>query len=337
MAATTETGGASAEREDMGSILEAPITYRNLPTVVLAGGVGGARMARALAAVLDPGDLTVVVNVGDDDRIYGVHVSADLDTVTYTLAGMEGPAGWGMADDTFTVMEHLAERGVDTWFRLGDRDLATCLQRTAALEAGTPLSAATAAVSAGLGVAATVLPVSDDPVRTKITTAAGESLDFQEYFVGRGHRDEVAAVAYEGAAQARPAPGVLEAIATAAMIVIAPSNPPLSVWPILAVPGVREAVAAKGLVVAVSPLFGGKALKGPADRVMASLGLPAGTAGVLAAYDGLLSHLVVDLADRADTTLTTPGVEVLAADTRLGDRDAAARFGTWICALGAGS
>jgi len=189
-------------------------------------------MARALALTLDPAHLTVVVNVGDDDRIYGVHVSADLDTVVYTLAGVEGPAGWGMAGDTFTVMQHLAARGVDTRFRLGDRDLATCLQRTAALDAGAVLSAATSAICTGLGVVPTVLPVSNDPVRTKITTPGGERLDFQEYFAVRGHRDEVAALDYEGAAQARPAPGVREAIAAADLVVIAPSNPPLSIWPI---------------------------------------------------------------------------------------------------------
>ncbi len=324
------------EREDMGSILEALTTYRNLPTVVLAGGVGGARMARALARCLDPADLTVVVNVGDDDRIYGVHVSADLDTVVYTLAGMEGPSGWGVADDTFTVMEHLAGRGVDTRFRLGDRDLATCLQRTAALDAGATLTAATALICAALGVAPAVVPASDDAVRTKITTGSGERLDFQEYFVRRGHRPEVAALDYEGADRARPAPGVLEAIAAADLVVIAPSNPPLSIWPILAIPGLHAAVAAKDLVVAISPLFGGKALKGPADRVMATLGLPPGNAGILAAYAGLLSHIVVDTADAADTDLSRPGLAVVATNTRLADAAAAARFGSWICALADG-
>jgi len=317
----------------MGSILEAPTIHRNLPTVLLAGGVGGALMARALSRCLTSDDLTVVVNVADDDRIYGVHVAADLDTVVYTLAGVEGPHGWGIAGDTFVVMDQLSDLGLETGFRLGDRDLATCLRRTALLDSGATLSAATAELCEFLGVRVTVLPASNDPVRTKIHTAGGERLDFQEYFVARGHRDEVTEVDFAGADRAQPSSGVLDAIRAAGLVVIAPSNPPLSIWPILAVPGIREAVAIKDLVVAVSPLFSGKALKGPADRVMASLGLPPGNGGVLAAYDGLLSHLVVDEGDVDDESLSEPGLTVIAADTRLGDIEAAERFGSWVCAL----
>lgn len=302
------------------------------PTTLLSGGVGGARMARGLAGVLDPDDLTVVVNVGDDDTIYGVHISADLDTVTYTLAGVEGPDGWGLADDTFGVMKALDALGVDTTFRLGDRDLATCLTRTMALAAGEPLSAVTADIAAALGVEQAILPASDDRLRTRVRTPEDEWLDFQDYFVLRGHRDEVTEVAFDGAADAKPAPGVLEAIAGAGLLVIAPSNPPLSIWPILAVSGVREAVAAADRVMAVSPLFGGKALKGPADRVMASLGLPSGNAGVAAAYEGLLTDLVLDEGDAAEAAQIV-GPEVHALDTHIAEPQAAARFATKILSL----
>jgi LPPG:FO 2-phospho-L-lactate transferase len=287
-------------------------------------------MARGLAAVLPPDDLTVVVNVGDDDRIHGVHVAADLDTVLYTLAGIEGPHGWGIAGDTFEAMEALDRLGHDTTFRLGDRDLATCLTRTMALDAGTPLGAATADIARALGVEHTVLPVTDGPVRTRIRTTDGEWLDFQEYFVIRRHRDEVAEVDYEGADAAKPAPGVIAAIEGAEQVIIAPSNPPLSIWPILAVPGVRGAVAAASRVIAVSPLFGGKALKGPADRVMASLGLPPGNEGVAAAYEGLLTDLVIDRSDAADEI---EGVKVHAMDTRIADPDAATAFAARVLAL----
>jgi LPPG:FO 2-phospho-L-lactate transferase len=299
---------------------------------LLSGGVGGARAARGFAAILDPDDLTVVVNVGDDDRIHGVHVSADLDTVVYTLAGMEGPHGWGIAGDTFDTMDRLAAFGVDTSFRIGDRDLATCLARTIALDGGTPLSEVTASISATLGVAPRVVPVTDDPVRTRLLTTGGEWLAFQEYFVGRGQRDEVAEVRYDGAENARPAPGVAAAIADADLVVIAPSNPPLSIWPMLAVPGVREAVEAARRVVAISPLFGGRALKGPADRVMASLGLASGTAGVLAAYGGLLDDLVVDSGDAADVALGG-AVSVHATDTRVPDLDSSRGLASYIMGL----
>lgn len=280
-----------------------------------------------MAALLAPDRCTVVVNVADDEEIYGLHVSPDLDTVLYTLAGREGPHGWGVAGDSFEVMERLAELGIDTTFRLGDRDLATNVYRTLALESGATLSEITAGVAASLGVAHPVLPVTDDPIRTRIRVAGGEWLSFQEYFVARAHRDEVAEVAFTGAEEAVPAPGVLEAVTGADLVVIAPSNPPLSVWPILAVPGIREAVAA-ARTVAVSPLFGGKALKGPADRVMAGLGLPPGNAGILAAYEGLVDLLIVDAGDAADVELLGgAAAEVVALDTRILTRDAAASFG----------
>jgi len=297
------------------------------PVVLLSGGVGGARMGRGLAAVVPPASLTIVVNVGDDEEIYGVHVAPDLDTVAYTLAGREGPQGWGVAGDTFVVMGHLDALGVDTRFRLGDADLALSLMRTAALGSGEVLSALTGRVAAALGVPCRLLPATDDRLRTRVRTQGGEWLSFQDYFVLRGHGDEVTEVRYDGATGARPAPGVLAALRDAALVVIAPSNPPLSIWPILAVPGIREALAAVPRVVAVSPLFGGKALKGPADRVMAALGLPPGNAGVLAAYEDLLTALIVDQGDRADLAALGDGaVRLHAADTRIADPAAAARF-----------
>ncbi len=304
------------------------------PLTLLSGGVGGARLARGLAAVLPSADLTVVVNVGDDEEIYGLHVSPDLDTVAYTLAGCEGPQGWGVAGDTFTVMDRLGALGADTRFRVGDVDLATNLLRTAALRSGEALSAVTARLGTALGVGCRLLPATDDRLRTQVFTADGEWLAFQDYFVLRGQRDQVAEVRYAAAAAARPAPGVLAALAAAACVVIAPSNPPLSVWPILAVPGIREAVAAAPRVIAVSPLFGGRALKGPADRVMAALGLPAGNAGVLAAYEGLLTDLVVDRGDAADLELLGGGaVRLHAGDTRVADPAAAAHFARWLMDL----
>jgi LPPG:FO 2-phospho-L-lactate transferase len=300
-------------------------------TTLLAGGVGGARLARGLAAVLPPSELTVVVNVGDDDRIYGAHVAADLDTVTYTLAGIEGPHGWGIADDSFTVMDALGELGHDTRFRLGDRDLAVCLARTVDLDSGVPLSESTRRLTASLGVSPTVLPASDDTIRTRLQTADGW-LDFQDYFVRRGHRDEVLGLEYTGADTASPAPGVLEAIEAADRVVVAPSNPPLSIHPILAVEAIAAAVANHDRVVAVSPLFAGKALKGPADRVLASLGFPQGNAGILAAYEGLLTDLVVDASDEQDLSLPTD-VTIHAADTRFPTLETAARFAEWLVAL----
>lgn len=293
---------------------------------LLSGGVGGARAARGFAAILSPADLTVIVNVGDDDRIHGVHVSADLDTVVYTMAGREGPHGWGLSGDSFQVMDRLASFGVDTTFRLGDADLATCLARTVALDAGEPLSATTTRIAATLGVEHPVVPATDHPVRTRVCIPGGRWLAFQEYFVMRGHQDEVTAIRFEGADEAAPAPGVIEAILSADTVVIAPSNPPLSVWPILAVSGIRQAVEAADRVVAVSPLFAGAALKGPADKVMASLGLPPGNAGVLAAYEDLLTDLVVDRGDAGDVGRLSGAVAVHALDTRITDVEASARL-----------
>lgn len=291
-------------------------------------------MVRGLAAALGGDRVTAVVNVGDDDRMYGLHVAADADTVVYTLAGIEGPQGWGLADDGQSVMAALAELGVDTTFRLGDRDLAHCLWRTGRMADGAALSTCIAELATALGVATTVLPASDDPVRTRVHTGDGEWIDFQDYFVRRGHRDPVTGLDFVGSSAAAPAPGVVDALRGAELVVIAPSNPPLSIWPILAVPGIRDAVATAGRVIAVSPLFAGKPLKGPADRVMEGLGLPGGNAGVLAAYDGLISDLVVDVGDEGDVeSLGGHGVAVHAVDTRIGDVDGGKRLAAWLLDL----
>jgi LPPG:FO 2-phospho-L-lactate transferase len=306
---------------------------RSMPNVaLLSGGVGGARAARGFASVLGPDELTVVGNVGDDEHMHGVMVCADLDTITYTLAGLEGPHGWGRAEDTFEVMGALEALGADTTFRLGDLDLAVCLLRTSALLAGEPLSSVTARICAALGVRHPVLPATDDPVRTRVRSASGRWMSFQEYFVIRGHEDEVDEVVFDGAEAAKAAPGVVETIGDADLVVIAPSNPVLSIWPILALDAISDAVSMASRVVAVSPLFGGKALKGPADRVMASLGLQPGTPGILEAYRGLLSDLVVDVSDAGDAGLTDD-VRIHALDTRVGDPDAAARFALEVLSL----
>ena len=294
-----------------------------MKVVQLSGGVGGARLARgfeALAAV----ELTVVVNVGDDAENHGLSISPDLDTVVYTLANLEGPEGWGRAEDTFDLNEELARFGVDNTFRLGDRDLALKVFRTMALRSGAPLSKVTADVSAAFGVRAAVTPVTDDRLRTMVRVGEGW-VTFQEYFVARRHQDEVHELRFEGADSATPAPGVIEAISQADRVVIGPSNPPLSIWPILAVPGVREAVAGHASVTAVSPLVGGKAVRGPADRVLASLGLGAGNRAVADAYSGLIHRLVIDATDR-DGIPDLSDLDVVVTSTLIRDPGEAARL-----------
>jgi LPPG:FO 2-phospho-L-lactate transferase len=291
--------------------------------VELSGGVGGARLARGLAA-LDDVELTVVVNVGDDAENHGFHISPDVDTVIYTLAGVEGPQGWGRAGDTFNFNTELARFGVDNTFRLGDLDLALKVFRTVEMAKGTPLSKVTSAAADGFGVSAAVLPATDDRLRTEVRLDDGW-IGFQEYFVARGHRDVVHEVRFIGADRAVPAPGVVEAIATADLVVIGPSNPPLSVWPILAVPGLRPAVDEHPAVVAVSPLIGGKTVKGPADRVMSSLGLGTGNHAVVDSYRGLIDRLVIDNTDSADAA-SLRDVEVVVTDTLITDPKQATRL-----------
>lgn len=300
----------------------------DLRVVLLAGGVGGARLARGFAA--SSCDLTVIVNTGDDDRIYGLWVSPDLDTVLYTLAAQQGPHGWGLADDSFEVMQHLGTLGENTTFQIGDRDLATNLYRTGQLHTGKTLSQVTAELAAAFEVGARLLPASDHPVPTRVRIAH-EWTSFQDYFVLRGHRDEVTELRYEGADRSRPSPGVLEALDAASLVVIAPSNPPLSIWPILAIPGIRDALKEAPRRIAVSPLFGGKALKGPADRVMAQVGLRPGNQGVADAYGDLITDLVVDTGDADELIETTATVR--SADTRIATAHRSAELATWLLEL----
>ena len=275
----------------------------------------------------------MVVNTGDDDWVYGVFVAPDLDTVTYTLAEAEGPQGWGMANETWQVMEALAAFPVDATFRLGDRDLATNLFRTMRIREGEPLSLITDQIASTFKIGVKLLPATDQPLRTKLRTVGGEWLDFQDYFVRRQHRDRIRGIRFDGAEAARPAPGVIEAIRRARAVIIAPSNPPLSIWPILAVPGIRSALETADKVIAVSPLFGGKALKGPAADVMDGLGLPAGNRGVAEAYRGLLSGLVVDTGDAEDVgPLSDLGLGAWATDTRIADPASAERLAAQIMA-----
>lgn len=288
-------------------------------------------MARGLAGLADV-DLTVVVNVGDDAILHGFHVSPDLDTMVYTLAELEGPYGWGRADDTFAANTELARFGVDNTFRLGDLDLALKIFRTGRLAAGDTLAEVTESVRGAFGLGAKVLPASNDPIRTMVTIEGGEVLGFREYFVDRGHRDHVEALDFEGADLAAPAPGVAEALDDADLVVIGPSNPPLSIWPIFAIDQIEQAVRRHPRVVAVSPLIGGHALKGPADVVMADLGLGSGTKGVLDAYRGLIDKLVVDTTDEADTGLAD-GVEIVALDTRIAVKEPATALARGILAL----
>ena len=287
----------------------------------LAGGTGAAKLLRGLAACVGPGELSVVGNTGDDTEVWGLHVSPDLDTVTYALAGLlDVPRGWGRADETFRCLESMAALGASTWFSLGDRDLAVHLTRTAALRAGQPLSAVTGRLTAQLGVAARLLPMSDDPVRTIVRTTEGR-LTFQEYFVRDKALGEVVAVDYEGAASARPAPGVLAAIAEADVVVVCPSNPVTSVGPILAVPGIVAALTAARTIVGVSPIVGGAPVSGPAGRLMRARGLDVSPLGVAAAYMPWLGALLIDPRDTdAAPALERSGVRAVVTDVMMTDR-----------------
>jgi LPPG:FO 2-phospho-L-lactate transferase len=263
---------------------------------LLSGGVGGARFARGLVDVAGGANLTIVGNVGDDLEVLGLSVSPDLDSVLYALAGLHDEVrGWGRAGETWEALETVSTLGGEDWFRLGDRDLGLHLVRTQALRAGEPLSAVTARLARALGIEPAILPATDDRLRTWIDTPAG-SFQFQEWFVARGHRDEVDGVRFEGEPHA--APGVVEAIEGAEAILIAPSNPYVSIWPILAVPEIRAALEARRVPsVAVSPLVGGRAVKGPADRMLARMAGGTTPEHVAGCYSGLIDALVVDESD----------------------------------------
>jgi LPPG:FO 2-phospho-L-lactate transferase len=287
----------------------------------LAGGTGAAKLLRGLAACLAPGDLTIIGNTGDDTEVWGLHVSPDLDSVAYALAGLlDVERGWGRAHETFQCRDAMAALGAPTWFNLGDRDLATHLARTAALRAGESLSAVTARLAGQLGVTARLLPMSDQPVRTFVQTTEAR-LTFQEYFVRDRALGEVVAVEYAGATTARPAPGVTAAIAEADLVVVCPSNPVTSVGPILAVPGVAAALTAARRVVGVSPIVGGDAVSGPAGRLMRARGLDVSPLGVAAAYAPWLRALLIDARDHdAAPALGRAGVRAVVTDVMMTDR-----------------
>ena len=290
----------------------------------LAGGTGAAKLLRGLGRVLDPRDLTVVVNTGDDTLIWGLHVSPDLDTICYTLGGViDERKGWGLTDETFHALDQIARYGEPVWFNLGDRDLATHLHRSRLLREGHSLTQITRAIAQALGVTATVLPMSDQPVRTRILGPDGW-LAFQEYFVREKAQVEVRAVNYAGAPAARPAPGVLDALRTADAVLLCPSNPITSIGPILAVPGLVEALqSTEAIVAAVSPFVGGDAVSGPAGRLMAAAGLPVSATGVARAYGGWLDLLVFDEQDRTlAPEIRAAGAAPVVAPTMMSSRDA---------------
>jgi LPPG:FO 2-phospho-L-lactate transferase len=303
----------------------------------LAGGVGAARLLGGLVRIVPPRDVTVVVNTGDDTVLHGLHVSPDLDTVTYSLAGVVNPeTGWGLTGETWVAMDALERYGGETWFRLGDRDLATHLHRTQRLRDGASLSTITSEVAASWDVGPRLLPMSDDAVRTRVTLADGAEVEFQDYFVRRRHDVEVQAVRFEGAEAARPAPGVLDAIEMAATIIVCPSNPIVSIGPILAVPGVEEAIARRRAdTVAVSPIVAGAALKGPADRLLRELGHEASVVGVARLYARLASALVVDEADAAlADEVEAEGLRCVVAPAVMSSPDAAASLAQAVLAAG---
>ena len=287
--------------------------------VAFAGGVGGARLAVGLAAVLAPEELLIVVNTGDDFTHLGLRICPDIDTVMYTLAGIANPeTGWGIRGDTWTFMDGIAAQGGETWFRIGDRDLETHRMRTAALAAGRPLSAATAELAARLGIGHRIVPASDDEVATIVVTATGR-IPFQEYFVHRQCRPEVTGFEFAGAVAASASPAVAAAFATDRVrsVIFCPSNPFVSIAPILAVPAIRRCLEQGSFpVVAVSPIVGGRALKGPAAKMMRELGLPPTASAVAGHYRGLVDAMVIDEADHGEADgIRRLGQEVLVTGT----------------------
>jgi LPPG:FO 2-phospho-L-lactate transferase len=296
----------------------------------LAGGVGAARFLAGLVQVVPPADVVAIVNTGDDDEFYDLHVSPDLDSVTYTLAGASNVAqGWGLEGETYATLGALERFDVPTWFRLGDQDLATHLFRTQRLRAGAPLSQVTAEIARAWGLDLRLLPMTDDRVRTRITVQRGtntEELAMQAWFVGERAEPPVVSVRFDGAEHARPAPGVLDALSSADAIILCPSNPVISIGPILAIPGVRDVlVARRDRVVGVSPIVGGAPVKGPADRLMAPLGMEVSCVGVARAYAEICSTLVIDAVDEERAgEVAAAGVQPVVTDTMMRSPEIAA-------------
>jgi LPPG:FO 2-phospho-L-lactate transferase len=303
---------------------------------VLCGGVGAARFLAGLVQVVPPGDITAIVNTGDDTVLHGLAISPDLDTVTYTLAGAIDPGrGWGLSGETWAAMGALeryravrpaGSSAAGTWFSLGDRDLATHLYRTHRLGEGAPLSTITAEIARAWGLAIRLLPMTDDPVHTMVAVAGEGEIGFQEYFVGRHHAVAITGVRFAGIEAALPGPGVLDALEAADVIVVAPSNPVVSIGPLLAVAGVRERlVARRDTVVAVSPIIAGKALKGPADRMLGELGVPVSAVGVARWYRDVAGTLVIDSEDGSlAADVEAQGVRGVVTDTIMSTPERAA-------------
>jgi LPPG:FO 2-phospho-L-lactate transferase len=307
-----------------------------MKVVALAGGVGGARLAEGLAQVIPAADLTIIVNTGDDFEHLGLHISPDLDTVCYTLAGLANPAtGWGRAEETWLALETLAALGGPSWFRLGDRDLGLHLERTRRLRQGDPLSRITQDFCKSWGIGPTVLPMSDDSTPTWVSTLEGE-LPFQEYFVHRQCRPQVTGFHFRGIQLARPAPGVQAALAAAALVVLCPSNPWVSIDPILSVPGMRAAIAQRDPpVVAVSPIIAGQAVKGPAAKMYSEMGIEPSALSVARHYGSLLRGFVIDAQDRSqEGALTSLGLRVLATDSIMKNAQDRRRLAAEVIELG---
>ncbi len=291
--------------------------------VALAGGVGGAKLAEGLAGTLVPERLSIVVNTADDFELWGLHISPDLDTVMYTLAGIANPeTGWGIAGDTFEALAMLGRLGEDPWFRVGDRDFATHIRRSTALTLNRPLTDITADMSTALGIRAAILPMTDSRVATMVETPEGV-LAFQDYFVARRQQDDVLGVMFKGIDEARLTGHAVAAFDAADVVVFCPSNPIVSIGPILALPGARERLAGSSAVrVAVSPIVGRRALKGPADRMLTTLGHDSSASGVAALYRDLVDVFVIDTQDASErSAIEAMGMRVVVTDTIMGGRD----------------
>ena len=305
--------------------------------VVLCGGVGAAKLLSGLVKVTDPSEITAIVNTADDTTLHGLHISPDLDTVTYTLAGEINPeTGWGLRDEGWKAMEMVKKYdGVD-WFRLGDRDLGTHLFRTQRLSEGASLQEVTKEISLAWGIPVSIVPVSNDPIRTFVTTEEGVEIGFQDYFVRLSHNVAVTDIRFGGIESAKPSEGILEQIHLASSVIIAPSNPIVSIGPILAVPGIREALQdRRGDVTAISGIVGGKALKGPADRLLQELGYESSVAGVARLYSDISSKLVIDEVDKDERErVEQEGVECVVTNTIMESSDLAASLCRTVLDLG---
>ncbi|MBW2269371.1 MAG: 2-phospho-L-lactate transferase [Deltaproteobacteria bacterium] len=297
--------------------------------VALAGGVGAARFLRGLVRAVDPRDVTAIINTGDDRRFYGVHVSPDIDIVTYTLAGrVDRQRGFGLADDTFALIDALAALGHETWFRLGDADFATCQHRSLRLAEGAGLAEVTDEIRRRFGVATRLLPMSEDPCATLVELSGGDRMHFEEYLVRDGAPSDVEGVDLSAARNARPGPGVLDALRAARSILFCPSNPVVSIGPILALPGVREALReSTAPVIAISPIVAGAPVKGPADSLLRGIGAEVSARGVARLYRELIDGFVLDTRDREEASdVAALGLRCIAVDTLMRDGDVAERL-----------